>query len=87
MSASRAPSAATPAATRTTGSAHVQPAAPTTSTSGATDAASRSGPSAPSAAVPTAAYTTTTMPNAIAIARGIVRDGSRTSSPSVAMRA
>ena len=35
----------------------------------------------------TAAYTSSVSANAIGIARGMVRAGSRTSSPSVAMRA
>ncbi len=87
MSTSREPSAATPAATRTTGSAQLHPAAATTSTSGAPEAASSCGPSDTRAAEPTATYTVMTIANAMPIARGIVREGSRTSSPSVAMRA
>ena len=54
---------------------------------GAADRASRELPNAASTAIATTAYTTKAIPNAVGIARRMVRDGSRTSSPNVAIRA
>ena len=59
----------------------------TASATGAADAAVPTGPSTDSTATATTAYTTTAPASAITIARGITRAGSRTSSPSVAIRA
>jgi hypothetical protein len=86
-SASSAPSEASAAPMRTTGARGPAPAACTAVVSGATAAASRSGPAASSAATPTTRYTATVISRAMGMARGMVRRGSRTSSPMVAMRA
>lgn len=72
---------------RTTGSSQPAPAARTTSVSGAAACASCCGPSASRAATATAAYTIKVIARAVGIARGMVRCGARTSSPSVAIRA
>ncbi|SHY13724.1 Uncharacterised protein [Mycobacteroides abscessus subsp. abscessus] len=79
--------AATTAPIRTTGSIHPAPAAVTASSRGVAELASREGPSVVKTANATTAYTTSAIPRAIGMARGMVRAGSRTSSPSVAMRA
>jgi hypothetical protein len=64
-----------------------KPAARTASASGAFAEASAALPNSLSTATATTAYTTRVMPSAIGMARGIVRAGSRTSSPSVAILA
>jgi hypothetical protein len=87
ISANRAPTDARAAPTRTTGSTDPRSAADNTDTNGDVDEASTSEPPATNAATPTTTYTATVIPNASGIARGMVRAGSRTSSPIVAMRA
>src|SRR5690606_33634025 len=87
INASSDPTAATTAPARTTGVSQPAPAASTTSDNGAVAVANPSAPSVTSAATPTSVYTTTVIAKAIGTARGMVRAGSRTSSPRVAIRA
>ncbi len=61
--------------------------APTSSASGAVDEARASVPSSVTVRIPIVTYIARTIASAPTIARGRVRRGSRTSSPSVAMRA
>ncbi len=87
MRASSAPRDAAAAPIRTTGWVQPHPEAAATSARGAVDAAVASGPSTASTVTATIAYTATARPRASTMARGIVRRGSLTSSPIVAMRA
>ncbi len=87
MSASSEPSAATAAPTRTIGTKPGCPAEETASASGAVADASVVLPSSASTVTATAAYTSSVRPSEMRMARGIVRAGSSTSSPRVAMRA
>jgi hypothetical protein len=84
---SRTPSDATAAPTRTTGASPGTADPSTTTRSGAVDPRSASSGMVPTTTTPTARYTVATTPSAIGTARGMVRSGSRTSSPRVAMRA
>ena len=84
---SSTPSDATVAPTRTTGDNAAHLPCSTAVASGATLAARVVAPTAASAQTATSAYTANAMPSASGIARGIVRAGSATSSPSVAIRA
>ncbi len=85
VNASSEPSAATPAPTRTTGTSQGVPAARTASATGAVASTRASDPSTARTATATHAYTTSVMPKASGIPRGMVRAGSRTSSPRVAI--
>ena len=87
MRLSRTPNVATPAPARTNGPSHDAPLASTTSRSGASLAARSATGTTARTVTATSAYSASTAPRASGIARGIVRAGSRTSSPSVAMRA
>ena len=87
ISASSAPRDAVAAPTRTTGVHASQVPDPTAVARGAALSAMRCGPRVRSRVTATTAYTPTASPSASGMARGIVRSGSRTSSPSVAMRA
>ena len=86
ISDSSEPSAAAAAPARTTGSKPPAPAARTASAKGAAAVANRSGPSTASAVIATVVYTARVMASEIPTARGMVRAGSRTSSPRVAIR-
>ena len=87
MRASSAPRLATAAPTPTSGTAQSASTASTALTSGLELDARASEPRARSTETATTAYIATVMPSASGIARGIVRSGSRTSSPSVAILA
>ncbi|CKS39818.1 Uncharacterised protein [Mycobacterium tuberculosis] len=87
IKASSEPNAATAAPICTTGISQFTPATRMASDNGAAARASRCGPNTAITATATMAYTARVMPSASGMARGIVRAGSRTSSPSVAMRA
>src|SRR5512132_556278 len=87
ISDSNTPSDAIAAPTRTTGPSIGQPLLSTTATSGAGVRAISAPPTAASALTATSAYTASAMASASGMARGIVRVGATTSSPSVAIRA
>ena len=87
IKASRAPSEAAAPPTRTTTSVQSPALTWPTAASGVAVAAVPAGPSTASTVTATTAYSVTVMASAITIARGMVRAGSTTSSPRVAIRA
>ncbi len=87
ISDSNDPSAAATAPARTTGTSSGMPATRTVSANGVVVELNSCGPSTVNAAMATTAYTAVAEASAMGIARGMVRAGSRTSSPRVAIRA